>query len=180
MKEMLIGFFIGLFVAHVSASHAATLILNDNSRVQILEGEQVFISKSDLYRKQGDESTGVTYTPADPVLLDPEVVVVPPKPVEPSCLLNGAENPELCALGSVQYCTHFQDREDRGEGQGFTFEYQAFLRACDTDGDNRYNYCDDYTPFTEGYTFADQWWDRLCNHLGNRDFNPTRNRNVGG
>lgn len=176
MRYLIIGMFLGLFIAHVGTAHSATLILNDGSRVGIADDEQVFISKFDLYRKQGDEVNGITYTPADPVLLDPEVVVVPPKPVEPSCLLNGKDDPSLCPIGSVAYCTHYFDQPDLQ----LTFEYIAAQKRCDTNTDGVYNYCDDYVPFENGYTFADQWWDRMCNIIGNRDFNPTRNRRTDG
>lgn len=176
MRFLIIGMFLGLFVAHVSTAHSATLILNDGSRVDVRDDEQVFISTFDLYKKQGDEQSGVTYTPAEPVLLDPEVIVVPPKPEQPTCLKNGAEDPSLCPIGSVAYCTHFFDNFDGT----VTFESVNAYKMCDTNDDGAYNYCDDYTPYTEGFTFGDQWWNRMCNVRGNRDFNPTPNRSGDG
>ena len=50
----------------------------------------------------------------------------------------------------------------------------------DTNGDNVYNYCDDYVPHKNGYTFEDQWFYRMCEYNGQRDFNPIQDRIVAG
>ena len=82
-----------------------------------------------------------------------------------------------CEFGSTEYCTYFFDRPD----QTITFESVSALRACDTNDDGVYNYCDDYVPHKDGgYTFQDQWHYRMCEVYGHRDFNPIQNRIVDG
>lgn len=81
-----------------------------------------------------------------------------------------------CEFGSTEYCTYFFDQFD---GM-VTFDSINARRACDTNNDGVYNYCDDYVPHKEGYTFEDQWHYRMCKVYGRRDFNPVENRIVDG
>jgi len=94
--------------------------------------------------------------------------------VEGEC---NAEDVSGCEFGSTEYCTYFFD----SFAGGVTFESVNARRACDTNDDGVYNYCDDYVPHKDGsYTFRDQWHYRMCEVYGQRDFNPVQNRIVDG
>lgn len=104
-----------------------------------------------------------------------EITVLDPSANEAAVVECSAETPHGCEIGSVQYCTYSQDKQDR-EG-GFGFDTANFLRACDTNADNRYTYCLDYVPFLSGgYTFEDQTYQKFCTFGDNPDFNPIRGR----
>jgi hypothetical protein len=85
-----------------------------------------------------------------------------------------AFNTTGCELGSLKYCTYYQDAEEN-DSTGFSFEDQSFRRACDTNADGRYDFCLDYVAHVNGtYTFLDQSYYRYC--AIDIDFNPTQGR----
>ena len=92
--------------------------------------------------------------------------------VEGEC---NAADQSACERGSTEWCTYSTDRITT-----ITFESIEVQRTCDTSGDNVYNYCDDYVPHKNGYTFEDQWFYRMCEYNGQRDFNPIQDRIVAG
>ena len=131
MRYLVIGMFLGLFIAHVGTAHAERITLSNGTQVEITVVEEV-------------------------------------------C---SAVNPTGCEFGSTAYCTYYFDQPDLQ----LTFEYVSAQKACDTNEDGQYNYCDDYVPHKDGgYTFQDQWHYRMCEIYGERDFNPVQNRIVDG
>lgn len=101
------------------------------------------------------------------------ITVLDPSASEEAIVECSAESPTACKIGSVQYCTYSQDKQDR-EG-GYTFETSTYLKSCDTNADGRYEYCFDYVPFLSGgYTFEDQTFMKFCDD--NLEFNPIRGR----
>ena len=58
--------------------------------------------------------------------------------------------------GSREWCEAFDTT------QPYSFDTQDFDRLCDTNDDGKYNYCEDYVPFQNGFTFEDQDYVREC------------------
>lgn len=164
---LLFGAAIALYIAHAGTAHSAELILNDGTRIEILEDEKVYISTRKLFSRKGNAEDGYSYKRAKPVALGDVPVVEPEPEPEPRC---SAENIEICQFGSTEYCTYFFDSYDGG----ITFDYTSAIRSCDTNGDNEYTFCGDYVPFQNGYTFRDQAFVRYC--AQNPDFNPVQGR----
>jgi hypothetical protein len=130
---------------------SAELVLDNGETIAIEPNEKVYITKKQLYTRG---------TAVEAVNIDEAVVVIPPAG---ECSL---EFPDLCDVGSVEYCTYKQEAWDGTP----TFESQDWLSICDTNGNSSYKYCEDYTPFLNGYTFEDQNFVRYC--PTNPDFNP--------
>lgn len=146
-------------VAAVVAPFAlsAELVLDDGTRITIKPDEKVYITTKKLYTR-GKK--------VDPIDIDGDVVVVPVDPVDPITAECSVEYPELCAEGSVEYCTYNQEAWDGTP----TFDSQDWLDRCDTNSNGLYKYCEDYIPFQNGFTFEDQNFVRFCSK--NPDFNP--------
>ena len=134
---------------------SAELVLDDGTRITIKPDQKVYITEQQLFTRG---------TKVEAIDIDGDVVVVPePEPEPATC---SVEYPELCAEGSVEYCTYNQEAWDGTP----TFDSQEWIDRCDTNGNGEYKYCEDYTPFLNGFTFEDQNFVRYCSQ--NPDFNP--------
>ena len=144
--------YLALLLAFTAPVFGATLTLNSGEVIEIYPDEKIYISRDSLY------TLGQA---ASEVQRDSDTE--PPLPTPDTCSPSSISS---CVVGSVKYCTFYQDKR----ASGISFEDQAFLRACDTNDDGEYRFCDDYKLWVNGFTFIDQTFLRNCS--GNGDFNP--------
>lgn len=123
----------------IMTASAAHVVLDNGETRLIKDDEQVFIVKK-------NKRLWFLGKKAQPLDLGEAEVVTPPPPVVD-------DGPEV---GSREWCEAFDT------SGSYTFERQDFDRLCDTNEDGEYNYCDDYVPFENGFTFEDQDFVREC------------------
>ena len=124
----------------ILSASAAHLVLDNGETRLIADDEQVFIVKEN----QRLWFLGKKATPIDLGKADEE------PPVEEPPVDDGPEK------GSREWCEEFDTT------QPYSFDTQDFDRLCDTNDDGKYNYCEDYVPFQNGFTFEDQDYVREC------------------
>jgi len=144
---------------------ATTVTFDDGTAIELTENEKLYVSTGTVYDKlesvagNGD----VTYR------FRPRTAVTEGDPVD-----NGGDDDGGDDTGETDnsgFSTTSWDGTDRWEqceaydpdAEGNLVDVQnAWSEACDQNDDGKYERCDDYIPNLFGYTFADQWYYRLC------------------
>ena len=107
------------------------------------------------YYTLSTENGNYVFTPVEPEV-EPEKPTVEPEPVPVP------QDPELA---TIEYCQNFDT------SQGLTFDYVDWQRQCDTNGDGKYKFCEDW-EYTGPISFSSVWWYRGC--LDDPDFTPAK------
>lgn len=159
--------YFALLIAMMSsmAFAATTVTFDDGTAIELTENEKLYVSTGTVYDKlesvagNGD----VTYR------FRPRTPVTEGDPVD-----NGGDDDGGDDSGQTDnsgFSTTSWDGTDRWaqceaydpDAEGNLVDVQnAWSEACDQNDDGKYELCDDYIPNLFGYTFADQWYYRIC------------------
>lgn len=125
-----------LFLLLVPFLAQAETVINydDGSTLTLEEGEQVYAVKGKLYQ-QRSYSNGKTI----------QFKVIPP--TERRDYVPQPQDPY--PIGSVAWCESYVPWSE-----GLTFDMISWQRACDTNNDGAYVFCDDYTPTSQSLGFG--------------------------
>jgi len=143
---------------------ATTVTFDDGTAIELAEGENLYVSTGVVYDLGLVEAGNgdITYR------FRPRTPVTEGNPVDDGGDDGGDDSG---ATDNSGFSTTSWDGTDRWEqceaydpdAEGNLEEVQnAWSEACDQNKDGKYERCDDYIPNLFGYTFADQWYYRLC------------------
>ena len=156
-----------LLIAMMSsmAFAATTVTFDDGTSIELTDSEKLYVSTGTVYDKlesvAGNGDVTYRFRPRTPVTEGDPVVD------------DGGDDDgdDSGATDNSGFTTTSWDGTDRWaqceaydpDAEGNLVDVQAaWTEACDQDEDGKYELCDDYQPNLFGYTFADQWYYRIC------------------
>ena len=144
---------------------ATTVTFDDGTSIELTDSEKLYVSTGTVYDKlesvAGNGDVTYRFRPRTPVTEGDPVVD------------DGGDDDgdDSGATDNSGFTTTSWDGTDRWaqceaydpDAEGNLVDVQAaWTEACDQDEDGKYELCDDYQPNLFGYTFADQWYYRIC------------------
>lgn len=148
-----------LFLLLVPFLAQAETVINydDGSTYTLGDKEKIYITKGKLFSKKSYNNGNVYFTFQKEHTKRDYV----PQPQDPY------------AIGTVQWCEAYVPWSE-----GLTFDMISWQRACDTNNDGAYVFCDDYTPTSQQLTFGysqptddDDRYDEECTDENSGDSN---------
>ena len=154
-----------MLVMSSSLSLATTTVtFEDGTVIELSEGEKLYVSTGVVYDKletsAGNGDVTYRFRPRTPVTEGDPVVVD-----------DNGDDDNTGQTDNSGFSTTSWDGTDRWaqceaydpDAEGNLVDVQsAWSEACDKNDDGKYERCDDYIPNLYGFTFADQWYYKLC------------------
>lgn len=129
-----------VFISSVAFGET-TIYLSDGT--SITTEDNVYVSSEPLYAVSGTLSETLIVTPVLPLEASVEPPVASEEPEEPVLFEHGYNG--TCASYVAQGPSTFDGM----------YEDQRWSETCDSNGDGVYNFCEDYIPYQEVFTFTD-------------------------
>lgn len=141
-----------------------TVTFDDGTVIELSEGEKLYVSTDAVYDKletvAGNGDITYRFRPRTPVTEGDPIVVD-----------DNGDDDNTSQTDNSGFSTTSWDGTDRWaqceaydpDAEGNLVDVQsAWSEACDKNDDGKYERCDDYIPNLYGFTFADQWYYKLC------------------